>query len=260
MIKIDVHPAAAIFPMQSDAELAEMAKSITAFGLREKIGTILSDDPNTILVLDGRNRLEALRRIGVKDEVIINEFTIPVDLQAMSATPEEYVLMANIERRNLGATQRRNLAGKLAVMLAERQKHLPKEQQVDTLSVAAQKAGVSRRTAATAKQEVLEMAASHSEGEAVGPTKKKAKAPKKSALIKPSKMLEYLNTFIGDTQSYGHNFAPKEVSELRAKVTVLGELLDSKMQSIAEKAQKEAEEAAAEAKRIADEHNARAGK
>ena len=153
--KITVHPAAAIFPMMSDDELAEMAESIKAHGLREKIHAIISvsDDTTDWEVIDGRNRLEALRRyLKVSDVDLIASYMQPVTMSG-AYTPEEYVMMANIERRNLTQPQRRELAGKLAIMLEERQKDAPASEKVDTLQVAADKTGVSRRTAADAKKQ-----------------------------------------------------------------------------------------------------------
>lgn len=152
--RLEVHPAAAIFPMLSDEELTELGESIKAHGLRERIRVLPDPDrPEVMVVLDGRNRLEAIRRVlKVADDVIIEDFT-EVAGMSLDVTPEEYVVMANIERRNLTQPQRRELAGKLAEMLSERQKDLPKEKRRDTLADAARMAGVSRRTAASAKKE-----------------------------------------------------------------------------------------------------------
>jgi len=154
---ITVHPAAALFPMMSDDDLAELATSIKAHGLREPIQclTKVENKVTNWIVLDGRNRLEALRRyLKVKDVDIIQTYLKPVQLGKLYATPAEYVLMANIERRNLTQPQRRDLAGKLALMIAEAQADKPKAEKVDALAEAAKKAGVSRRTAATAKQKL----------------------------------------------------------------------------------------------------------
>jgi len=151
--KLEVHPAAAIFPMMSDEELAELGESIKAHGLREKIQVIPKGEDGATLVIDGRNRLEAIRRtLKLSDEEIIKQFVQGITFVGKNYTPEEYVVMSNIERRNLTQAQRRDLAGKLAVMLSERQKHLPKEERTDTTADAARMAGVSRRTAATAKK------------------------------------------------------------------------------------------------------------
>lgn len=221
---LGIHPAAAIFPMVSDEEMKELASSIVSFGLREKIGTIV-DDNGDVVVLDGRNRAEALRRIGVKDDVIISEFTEPINLDVLRATPEEYVLMANINRRNLNTTQRRALAGKLAVMYAERQKELPKEEQEDSLSKAAAAAGVSRRTAATAKKQVLA-------GPAKGPAKKKASAKKPKPGIGQDKVLSEIKTLAEAVNKSGHNFTVTTLAEIETHADALSKLARSKIDFI----------------------------
>lgn len=190
---ISVHPAAAIFPMMSDDEIAEMATSIKQFGLREKIQAIPSvhESHTDWQVVDGRNRLEAIRRhLKMSDTDIIATYIVPVNLTAMHASPEEYVMMANIERRNLTQNQRKSLAGKLAIMLEEQQKDKPKAEQIDTLQVAADKSGVSRRTAATAKQEV----------KAEAEKAKKPAAAKEKPAEKPYVPLKPINvkTFLGN--------------------------------------------------------------
>ncbi len=147
-----VHPAAAIFPMMSDEEIGELGASIKKHGLREKI-QVIRDATGGLMILDGRNRLEAIRRVLKKSDAdIVKEFVTVKVLAGATVTPEEYVLMANIERRNLTQPQRRELAGKLALMLSEAQRDLPKDKKTDTTGEAAKIAGVSRRTAATAKK------------------------------------------------------------------------------------------------------------
>src|SRR5579862_3248344 len=150
--KIEIHPAANLFPMLSDDEITELGKSIEKHGLREKIVALAEahDDRTDYLVVDGRNRLEALRRVlKLSDTDIIKDY-ISVMRESGTTTAEEYVVMANIERRNLTQVQRRELAGKLAVMIQERQKDKEKSEKVDAAAAAAAAAGVSRRTAADA--------------------------------------------------------------------------------------------------------------
>lgn len=146
-LKLTVHPAADIFPMMDDRELKELAESIKKHGLREKLVVTTEG-----ILVDGRNRFAAmnLAEIGVKDSHV----TI-VDFDEAPYTVEEYVVMANIERRNLNRTQRRELAGKLALMMEAAQEDKPREEKVDTTAKAADIAGVSRRTAADAKKETL---------------------------------------------------------------------------------------------------------
>lgn len=224
--KIEVHPAAAIFPMLSDDELGDMAKSIAVHGLREKIQAtpIVSDDRTDWLVIDGRNRLEALRRMGVKDEQIIAEYVEPINLAHVNATPEEYVVMANIERRNLTQPQRKELAGKLALMLAESQKDKPKEERSDTLAQAAKAAGVSRRTAASGKQQVAA-------GETIA-RKKPTPAKKKGGAVVPTPgtILENVKKGEAAVKKYGHNWPKQMGVELFAACTDLLGAIASKKQ------------------------------
>lgn len=53
------HPYADKFPMLSEPELAELAESIRANGLRNPV--VVTEDG---LILDGRNRAAACERIG----------------------------------------------------------------------------------------------------------------------------------------------------------------------------------------------------
>jgi ParB-like chromosome segregation protein Spo0J len=216
----EIHPAAAIFPMLTDTELNELAASVEAHGLREKIAII----PNPAakgkwLVLDGRNRLGALRLLKINDKKILEEHVRIVDLKPMNATPEEYVLMANIERRNLTQEQRRSLAGKLAIMLSEAQKDLPKEERIDALSEAAKKAGVSRRTAATAKK-------------AAGGTKKVKKSAAKKVGVLPGVANAQLGKIAQTLERLGHNWPMGLLEETKANtekiVTKLDELIAKK--------------------------------
>jgi ParB-like chromosome segregation protein Spo0J len=57
--KYKVHPAADVFPMMSDEKLAKLGQDIKANGLRQPI-VILHG-----MLVDGRNRLEAMERAGL---------------------------------------------------------------------------------------------------------------------------------------------------------------------------------------------------
>jgi hypothetical protein len=59
-----VHPAAAMLPMMSDAELDELAEDIKANGLIESIMLFADSVGGPLCVLDGRNRLAAFKRLG----------------------------------------------------------------------------------------------------------------------------------------------------------------------------------------------------
>ena len=133
-----VHPAAQKLPMMSDAELDELAADIKANGLLDPI--ILwrdnheevsgSEGPFPIYLLDGRNRLAALERLGITDPrqapsgrkttnkvVIVDalQMSTGVSLGRGTATsewktevdPTVYVLSANVRRRHLTSAQKR---------------------------------------------------------------------------------------------------------------------------------------------------------
>lgn len=86
-----VHPYADKFPMLPQAELEELAQSIRESGLRQPIVVTVDG-----LILDGRNRFQACRMAGVEPENVVYEGS---DLA-------EYVLDANITRRNMTTSQR----------------------------------------------------------------------------------------------------------------------------------------------------------
>lgn len=208
-----IHPAADLFPMIPQKELEEMARSIASNGLREKITIIPWPDKKGIWwVIDGRNRLAALRMLNVKDKTILGSFTRVIDLKQLgNITVEEYVVMANLERRNLTRQQRKELAGKLAVMLEKAQKDKPKEERVDTTAQAAEKAGVSRRTAAEAKKEAVH-AVSFVTPAAV--SKPKKKAPASGKMVLPGKALENQQKTLDTLTKYGHNWVLTLLEEL----------------------------------------------
>src|SRR4051794_25878741 len=63
---IKVHPAADLFPMMSDAELAELAADIKKNGVRVPIELYYEADAAGCWVLDGRNRLDAMELAGYR--------------------------------------------------------------------------------------------------------------------------------------------------------------------------------------------------
>lgn len=243
---IEVHPAAAIFPMLPDEEMKELAQSILSHGLREKIGVlkIKKDEKTVVQILDGRNRYEALRRIGVSDDKILAEFTVLVHPAQFGATAEEYVMMANIERRMLTAPQRKSLAGKLAIMISKAQEGLPKSMQKDATAEAAKKAGVSKRTAAAAKAEAVQVAA----GILPKPTPTKTKKSAGKPGVTPATMVLKLQEFMDTVNRSGHNFPIPPLKEIQSLCKTIIELAQAKIDFIEKKqAEAEAEKAAREA-------------
>jgi len=87
----EVHPAAAMFPMMSPDELADLADDIKANGLLQPI--VLDADGTLI---DGRNRMAACAAAGVT----------PRFTQLNGHDPIEYVLASNVMRRHMTQGQR----------------------------------------------------------------------------------------------------------------------------------------------------------
>ena len=68
-----VHPAADVFPMMSDDELKALGEDIKANGQTIPVLFWNGDGKGAILI-DGRNRLEALERIGMADQALTETF------------------------------------------------------------------------------------------------------------------------------------------------------------------------------------------
>ncbi len=86
-----VHPYADKFPMLPEGELADLAESIRANGLRQPV--VVTPDG---LILDGRNRAAACELAGVEPATVLYEGD---DLA-------EYVIDANVGRRHMSAGAR----------------------------------------------------------------------------------------------------------------------------------------------------------
>lgn len=100
------HPAAALFPMMSAAELDALAEDIKAHGQRHPI-TLFRDGS----ILDGRNRYEACNRAKVKPHT--EQFT------GNESEAVAFVVSVNLHRRNLTEQQRAFIAAGLANMRRE---------------------------------------------------------------------------------------------------------------------------------------------
>jgi ParB-like nuclease domain len=104
-----VHPLADRFPLllETDTDaLKELAEDIKKNGQREP-ATYIKDATGQIILLDGRNRLDALELLGRKIE--LNDSTI--FQQQLSADIDIYAYIAskNIHRRHLTAKRKREL-------------------------------------------------------------------------------------------------------------------------------------------------------
>jgi ParB-like chromosome segregation protein Spo0J len=91
------HPAASLFPLMNDAELAELAADIKANGQREPVIIYQGQ------VLDGRNRIAACKLAGVEPRArMVNDYTI-------KGLPIAFVISCNLHRRHLTAEQKRQV-------------------------------------------------------------------------------------------------------------------------------------------------------
>jgi hypothetical protein len=102
-----IHPAANLFPRMSDQELDELGADIKKNGLQQRVVILASVDCDRLL--DGRNRLDAMERVGVP----FNVGDPKLVRQVWNVDPIDYVIGANIHRRHLTSKQKRELMGKL---------------------------------------------------------------------------------------------------------------------------------------------------
>jgi hypothetical protein len=105
---LPVHAAADLFPLLSKGELEELSRDIKEHGLRQRCHTI--DENGRTVLLDGRNRLDALEHIG--KEITLDNSGIFEQLPA-DVDPYSFVISANIHRRHLTGDQKRELIDKL---------------------------------------------------------------------------------------------------------------------------------------------------
>ena len=142
---LKVHPAADLFPMMSDQELDELGADIKKNGMLQQVvlwspgypGDGIKDRP--VYLLDGRNRLDACERVGIKTggeskldgrwqlstpqrhdfekaeslAFLVGSKRRPKKQISESVDPYLYVISANIHRRHLTVEQKRNLIAEL---------------------------------------------------------------------------------------------------------------------------------------------------
>lgn len=98
-----IHPAAEMFPLMTDEEMAGLVEDVTAHGFTTPIA--VQDG----LVLDGRNRLIASWLSGVRIETRIAE----------TDSPTQFAISENLHRRHLTNGQRAFIGVKILPMLQE---------------------------------------------------------------------------------------------------------------------------------------------
>jgi hypothetical protein len=104
--KHTIHPAADLFPMIAEPDMADLARDIAEHGQQEPIWT---DDDGA--VLDGRNRLVACTMAGVAPVMRRWE-------PRAGDTPVAFVLSKNLHRRHLSASQRATIAVEMEPLIA----------------------------------------------------------------------------------------------------------------------------------------------
>ena len=102
--------------MMSDAELAELGEDIKANGLREPIAFWDADKGTPRfqrLLVDGRNRMEAMERVGLDLDRIRSihrgQYSGKEHKKFIDGDPVAYILSLNIHRRHLTKQQQADL-------------------------------------------------------------------------------------------------------------------------------------------------------
>lgn len=107
----ETHPAADLFPMMEEADLAALAADIKAHGLLDPV--VLFVDGGERLVLDGRNRLRACESVGVAPKF---------EMWMGDGSPTEWVISRNLHRRHLTTSQRAMIAADLSHLFEQEAK------------------------------------------------------------------------------------------------------------------------------------------
>jgi hypothetical protein len=164
--KYKVHPAADIFPMMPDDQLRDLGDDIKRHGLKHPIIFQHADgDDAEALLLDGRNRLEAMERAGLSPYI---------DKQFRAGDPVAHIIGLNIRRRHLTQQERADLI--IAAIKAGK-----KPRQVGEVSAAGgrgKKNELKARAVAVAKEHgVSKRTVERSLAKAEGPTKSRRPTP-----------------------------------------------------------------------------------
>jgi hypothetical protein len=146
---IKPHPAAELLPLMSSDEKTALSEDIKANGIQVPMAFYV-DEKAGLMVLDGRNRLDAMEAIGYRfvldDHGHLKVFdpsgkSIYVDWPRYRyCDPYEYVISANIHRRHLTATQKADVIEALLRAKPERSdRATAKIAKVDHKTVAAKR-------------------------------------------------------------------------------------------------------------------------
>lgn len=195
--KIKIHPAAELFPQMTPSELRELGEDIKANGMRVPITLLQTKDDDHLVLLDGRNRLDALVAAGCDLKALfaackkckpepqlkvcyVAEKDVETFLTDEEVDPYEYVVSLNINRRHLTSVQKGELIAALLKAQPERSDRATAQiAKVDHKTIAGKRA-VLERTGEIPQSEMRVGA------NGIGkPAKKKKTEPKRNAAPSP---------------------------------------------------------------------------
>jgi IclR helix-turn-helix domain len=103
-----MHPAAELLPLMSDDELREFGEDIKKNELQSPVRLLKPMDGGAALLLDGRNRLAAMEKVGL--QVIDDNGQLSVLHDTIDGVPSfdaaDFAVSANNRRRHLTGKQR----------------------------------------------------------------------------------------------------------------------------------------------------------
>jgi hypothetical protein len=169
-----IHPACNLFELISAEELRDLIANIAKHGLRDKIDIYFKD--GKCLLVDGRNRLDALASLGkkilddngepLKDICNVRQFLDDAEVI-------NFIISTNVIRRHLTLTQKRNAIGKLLKLYPEKSnRQIASVAKVDDKTVAAV------RTELEATAEIPQLEKTQGKDGKSRPTKKKQASAK----------------------------------------------------------------------------------
>jgi ParB-like chromosome segregation protein Spo0J len=123
---LKIHAACELFPLMPPDEMKALGEDIKTNGLQQRITLWPVDEPPGYVLLDGRNRLDAMEAVGLKlvdnpnattvEEIFAGDnirATLIAPIPAKEIDPVAYVISANIRRRHLTCEQKRTLIAEL---------------------------------------------------------------------------------------------------------------------------------------------------
>ena len=142
---LPIHPAAELFPLMTPDELRALGEDMLKNGMSSPVVLWQADEKTPAVLLDGRNRLDAIELVSGPVEV--GRWTVSADgrpnwglvsmLSGCWVDPYIYVISANIRRRHLNVEQRQHLHIELIARAPEKSdRQIGKEIGVDHKTIA----------------------------------------------------------------------------------------------------------------------------